>query len=819
MTKAMKIDCRNIAIRLANEAVELAQILQLRALLIVELGKLFHDASVLVLEEQHTTPISRFDLHFKNLADEECTAEDVNAAENATLDGLVCACVAQLSEAVAVENTDHKIADLSAIQGLLHESGDAGATLASLGDLLTASDSNNTSCNIDGLPPPASAIMIIHAFIRRFLAGIRKDIHQVQISCINVHIEDTFCNICDHGDHLEHSVGIISDDASEMYGKYSVHNTDDAIDDNSFDDNNASLQTTVIIEDATQDAENHEIFHVGNSISESDSKNQFHSALDCSSVPLIPEVIPSTENDYVDISSGEFQEFEDSISFPTKILEDISSLISDMVNCICDCWIDIPPSPTPANFSSGKELDSLENTFTFQYNLPMVAPAIATHYALKPCSWGFYMCLTFYTCEDLVRISAVRSGQELSLLSLSWVDFSSMCLSCESGVRVFLRFHGVFTSLLICKSRYDEIMKLRHLHSARKLASIVRNRRIREYNLLHAKQIIERHGIGEKNELPKNIPEQISPPKLRGISPRKLPLKGSNNSANLNLLRARGLFSSTKMPFLDLVNLLHAAISMHSAATVSSVEAASKTFEQFHAEYAAQAPSIVLQNHFLPHPPKLENAPVFTENKMRSRALVTSLPSRPRISCHIPKVFNLPIVEAASTPSLSSIELVDQHDDQRLRRPISTPSETSGRADPCIPAAGISNAEFSQATESSSITPRLLDSRGGSVIVRVPTAEKSDAASDFFAPRPPTVFHNKLPSPRVVAQKELLSVDEIPMNAQTPRQYMPHKLVAGGRFKSNPVAGKFHIPNPPHQASHVTLSLQLSPRFVMGLSN
>ena len=354
-------------------------------------------------------------------------------------------------------------------------------------------------------------------------------------------------------------------------------------------------------------------------------------------------------------------------------------------------------------------------------------------------------------------------------------------------------------------------MKLRQVHSARKLSSLLRDQHIREYNLLHSKdKKIDRQRINF-TDFP-SIPNQIRQPKPLIICPRKLPPNGAMASTNLNLLRARRLISSTKMPFLDLVNLLHSAISMHSSGE-SELRAGTcpMTSEQSYLEYVAQAP----HHQFLPHPPKHKPAFFCTDSKVLSH---TKFRTRPRITCHIPTVFNFPATEQEKSletcpPSLSPSKTVHQNDEQQ-RPPfvLPVPDETvslkpvasttpSTWADPFLTAGSMES------------TPRLLESRG-SVTVRVPTAERSQTASDIFvfAPRPPTAaLHGKMPSPRVVVQKQLLYVGEIPMNAQTPRQHVPHKLVARGRFKSNPVPDNSHIPSKQHQASQVTLSLRDAP--------
>jgi hypothetical protein len=112
---------------------------------------------------------------------------------------------------------------------------------------------------------------------------------------------------------------------------------------------------------------------------------------------------------------------------------DIGKLLSDMIDCVDSLWIDIAPLQTPATAVEHEE-EHVE--CTFHYSLPMVTPTTQSQH-LKPCSWGFYLCVTIYTRQDLVRISAVQSGQELPLLSLNWVDFTKMCCPCDAGVRIF----------------------------------------------------------------------------------------------------------------------------------------------------------------------------------------------------------------------------------------------------------------------------------------------------------------------------------------------------------------------------------------------
>jgi hypothetical protein len=102
-------------------------------------------------------------------------------------------------------------------------------------------------------------------------------------------------------------------------------------------------------------------------------------------------------------------------------------------------------------------------------------------------------------------------------------------------------------------------------------------------------------------------------------------------------------------------------------------------------------------------------------------------------------------------------------------------------------------------------TSRLLDSRD-SLSFRLPTSEtKSDSASMMitFTPQPPSVLPCKLPSPRFIAQKQLAS--EIPLTAQSPRHYVPHKLVARGRFRSTSAV---HHPKQQQHTSQVTISLR-----------
>jgi len=432
MVKTTKTDCRNMAIRLANEAVEFAVAAQRRALLIDELTKLFNEASALILEEERKKVLL---VDFKNSVEMECAAAEDFYAENTTFGFF------PLSNDVGTENVAYSDSAplLQAAQGPLP---DDAVSFLSLEGLPTVSD-HNASCHDDELhredafsdhadphdPAP-------HDPAHQHNVDISFDESEIQVYGNGlVHDDDLTSGDCNHtsddaindhfGEHLEFNLST----ASKMHcgGNVALESRDSAI------GNDISLTIT---EDASQYATNHSLY-VENNNSES---------CDCSSVPLTPEEV--------------IRDFQDLLSFTVTEnrdeLDNISSLIKDMVTCICDCWIDIPPiapSPTPPSFSNGgKELD---NTFTFQYKLPMVAsPEIATHYALKPCSWLLYMSLTFYTCVDLVCISAVRAGQELHLLSLSWDDFSSMCFSCEFGVRVFLRFHGVFSSLLICKSRF-----------------------------------------------------------------------------------------------------------------------------------------------------------------------------------------------------------------------------------------------------------------------------------------------------------------------------------------------------------------------------
>ncbi len=112
--------------------------------------------------------------------------------------------------------------------------------------------------------------------------------------------------------------------------------------------------------------------------------------------------------------------------------------------------------------------------------------------------------------------------------------------------------------------------------------------------------------------------------------------------------------------------------------------------------------------------------------------------------------------------------------------------------------------ESSELILNTATTTRSIHSRG-SVTFRLPTAERfdSESGSVVFTPQPPAAAHGKLLSPRVIAQRELVS--KIPQIVQSPRHYVPQKLVARGRFKCKSVA---HVPKQQQQVTEVSISLR-----------
>jgi hypothetical protein len=242
------------------------------------------------------------------------------------------------------------------------------------------------------------------------------------------------------------------------------------------------------------------------------------------------------------------------------------------------------------------------------------------------------------------------------------------------------------------------------------------------------------------------------------------------------------------MPFLNLVKLLQSAISMYRAE--KHLESTLKHSEQPFSEsnFLSSSPLLSL----IPEPPKHENT-VPSARHIRSqpltRPIATKLPSRPHISCFIPKVRDLSFSTDQEAPCSLPFVAHESIDSAKSFK-VTTKVELC---------------DVSEPPDDNFNTSRLLDSRG-SLSFRLPTSEtKSDSASMMimFTPQPPSVLHSKLPSPRFIVQKQLAS--EIPLTAQSPRHYVPHKLVARGRFRSSSAV---HHPKQQQHTSQVTISLR-----------
>lgn len=658
------------------------------------------------------------------------------------------------------------------------ENGPGDNPLSTLEDTPTSSLSNVELIDAT-LTFSTPAIVIIVAVFKRFLARATNAKVQNQVAL----------NDCREGHGFTTSAG--SNGPSGISSESDrVCNSDDAI----------SL-------DHLTDLPKHEDFIV-----HSPMHVDHESCSRCSSNSQCSQVTLQNEIDDAYTSSEEFQDFENLLTLTNDFAsEDIGVLLSDMLDCVCNSWLDINPSQTPQEI--GKDFDS---AYKFQYDVPIfpMASASSECHSLKPCSWGFYMCITFYTQIDLVRISAVHCGRELHLLSLSWIDFSSICLPCDSGVTVCLWFQGKFSSLVICQSRYNQIMKIRQVLAARKLASFVRENRIRDYNSFHSKNKTNRILVQESNLLPENS-------LMQSVQNTQSLHHHSHNHKELaksytNIIQPRAkdmVMSPHRMPFLNLVKLLQSAISIRFKRTkltpvLDDLHCNPVTLTQASAlrlQHPKSERQFSSEEHSSPKPPKSQISLSSAVRTLRlSQRISINLPGHPRVTCRIPKVFELQYPD--NEESFQPVQIaqkpkdIGQHDSGQESSFVATPF-----AEPSI-----SKVEPFDCFDNGLIIPRMSDSRD-SLSIRLPTAEKSDTASMMvlFTPQPPSTLPNRMRSPRVVTQKELLN--EIPLTAQSPRHYVPHKLVARGRFKSGSIV---YAPKQQQQASHVTLSLCDSPARV-----
>jgi hypothetical protein len=256
------------------------------------------------------------------------------------------------------------------------------------------------------------------------------------------------------------------------------------------------------------------------------------------------------------------------------------------------------------------------------------------------------------------------------------------------------------------------------------------------------------------------------------------------------------------MPFLNVVHLIQSAILMHRSSITSYIPAPQNlvlSAEQLFCNHSGTTSSLL---H--PHPPKVDKSLSSSVQKNHSQR-ISRVVCHPRISCIIPQVqfssecdFPHDINHGAYP---DDIGVSNQHAPLSLEPSNPALSQPLASMQSCGSSMDCKSPEH--LAHIASDTPCLLDSRG-SLSFRVPTAEQSDTASMMvtFTPQPPSILPKTFPSPRVVAQRELIS--EIPLTTHSPRQYVPQKLVARGRFKSSSVV---LVQKPQHQASHVTLSL------------
>lgn len=662
----------------------------------------------------------------------------------------------------SIVNADHFTNSYQTVQNLLVEN-DTGCFLDESENVRTAVNSLQFSmershlhnyCVEDDLR--RQAILLIDAVFRRFLVALTQ---------MCVRNEDSSRDGSQHENQIDLEISNIH--SLDILDKNDASDTSDIeLGDGIF---SSFTPEPTVSDDSTEHAQHHIYRAQSASRSSSDSRN---SGL----------LSPSDDNKTHTSSVDDSQNLETFFSFmSTDDIEcqDISILLSNMIDSVCNLWIDVPPSQTSQiSFQNGKDVDE---TYTFQYGLPMVTSSVE-YRALKNCSWSFYMCVTFYTRIDLVRISAVQCNHELPLLSLTWNEFSSICFPCESGVRVCLRFQGSFSSLIICQSRYNEIIKIRKVHAARQVANLARENRVRDCNMLCTKQTAGSICTDNSNQFPGKESRPSS--QLNHILPHRRqvpPLRAKVST--ISQLREKGLLSSTRMPFLNVVQLLQSAILLHRSTAALSIPALPDLIpsaDHFFCNHSGTA-----SNLLHPHPPKVDKSLSSSVKTIHSQR-ISRVICQPRISCTIPQV-------------QLSRECDFPHDSNHGACPAS--SEPLSNMEPCGLLKISESPEHLAHTVSD--TPRLLDSRG-SLSFRLPSAEKSDTISMMvtFTPQPPSILPKKFLSPRVVAQRQLIS--EIPLTTHSPRQYVPQKLVARGRFKSTSV---LLVQTPQHQASHVTLSL------------
>jgi hypothetical protein len=641
-----------------------------------------------------------------------------------------------------------------------------------------------------------SSILVIDAFLRRFLAASTE---------ISFSSELASCH-----SHAEYPLPTVSDDQPFIA--------------------NRVIQSTEIVQENALSSD-----HV-TSVTKSEDSTESTPILICHSrsASRVSSRPPSSgmpnENADTRTSTDDIPDFETLFSFSTADdleSQDISVLISDMIDCVCNFRIDIVPTQTPQYFpESGKDLETVH---TFHYDLSMVKTAVE-HCSPKSCSWNFYMCVSFYTRIDLVRISAVQSGHELHLLSLRWIDFSSICFPCDSGVRVCLRFQGGFSSLIICQSRYDEIMKIRRVHAARQVESLARDNRIRDCKSFYLKQKLDcKHSASSIVHPENSLRRKVNTSEFKPLFFHQC--KEHHGRATVyetpSHMRAKGLLSTARMPYLNLVKLLQSAIFEESTSRVlAEVTSGLKSSRLVVCDHAGKLsstpiPQLVVESTssssaLQVQSPLCERIHSSVGHKIHAQRM-NRIISKQLVTCIVPQVQVLDFFNGAeASPPFQQncdthTEIVGESHEQGTFV-LSLDDRSASKTPSCAESCNASrNAESSEPILTATTT-RSIHSRG-SVTFRLPTAETFDteSASVIFTPQPPAVAHGKLLSPRVIAQRELVS--KIPQIVQSPRHYVPQKLVARGRFKCKSVAP---APNQQQQATEVTISL--SETSIRGLS-